>query len=166
MTSVLKKPRRTKLKNVDIALRKELNDIADEIKDELKQIVTPFESNVNVITINRRDSGDYIVEVLGNPNDTATINAAGASVSSHDLIKFLDGGTSIQYVGMPSNFVNETTPNSKDTRQADYDRDEIYFLPNPVSPGIEARNWFKILLEETKPEIKDRFDRAIRGYLR
>jgi hypothetical protein len=165
MPSRVKKPSNPKkLKTVTIALRKVLKDIGDEIKEELTQIVSPFDSNIKVIAVNRIDSRDYIVEIMGS-GDTATINAAGEPVSSHDLLKFLDGGTSVRYVGMPNEFSNETTPNSKDTTHKDYDRDDIYFLSEPTI-GMTARRWFKLLIEEFEPIIKERLNKEIRGYLR
>jgi len=154
-----------KVKTVAVALRKDLKDIADEIKEELDKIVAPFNSNIDVIVVNKTDSRDYIVEIMGNPNDSATTNAANQSVTSHDLLKFLDGGTDIQYVGMPEGFENETRPNSKDTTSKSYDREGIYFLPDPITPGIAARNWFSMLIEDYKEKIPQRFDSTLRRYL-
>ncbi len=167
MATTVKIPSAPKrLKTAAVGLRKELKDIGQEIKQELEQIVAPFQSNVSIVVIDRKDSRDYIVEIMGNPNDSATTNAAGSAVSSHDLIKFLDGGTSIQYVGVPEGFSNETTPNSKDTSSKDYDRDDIYFYRRPYPDGIEARNWFKLLIDDYGPQIKQRFNRTIGSYLR
>lgn len=167
MPTTVKKPSHPKkLKTIGVALRKEMKDIGEEVKKELQEIVSPFNSSINIVAIYRQDSDGYIVEVMGNPNDVATINAANNSVSSHDLFKFLDGGTSVRYVGMPDDFRNETTPNSKDTTSQEYDRDEIYFRRNPITPGIEARNWLKLIKEETGPKLKENLDKAIRGYLR
>ncbi len=154
-----------KLRNVGVALRKELKDIGDDIKEELSGIVAPFQSNVDVVAVTKRTTTEYTIEIMGNPNDVATVNAAGDGVSSHDLIKFLDGGTNTQYVGMPEGFSNETTPNSKDTSSREYDREGVYFKRNPTSPGIAARNWFKLLMEDYKPQVKQRFSRTTRSYL-
>jgi len=165
MTSFVRKPAHPKkVKNVGIALRKVMKDIGDEIKTELQGIVAPFESNINIIATSKTDSRDFTLEIMGDPNDTATINAAGVSVSSHDLLKFLDGGTSVSYVAMPSDFDNETSPNSKDTAHKDYDRDGIYFSSEP-GPGIAPRRWLKLLLAEYEDKITERLHAETKRYL-
>ena len=165
MTTAIRPSSPKKLSFVATIIRREAESVAREIQEELQEMVSPFNSNVDVVLTQERGTQDLDFSIHGNENDTATINAGGDGVSSHDLIKFLDGGTRDQYVGMPDGFSNETFSNSLSTREVDYDRDEIYFLPNPVSPGIEARNWYSLLKEKHTPNIKDRISRVTRAYL-
>lgn len=154
---------RKKLSRMGVILRKSINEVGDDIKQELQQIVSPFESNINIISVSKTDSDDYIVEIMGNPNDVATINAADTAVSSHDLLKFLDGGTDVTYVGMPMDFQHESWPGTRATSHKEYDRDEVYFLPAPA-PGIPAREWFKGLIKEFGPNIKIKISQDVRSF--
>lgn len=156
--------RKKGFEKIDIIVRKTIRDVGQEIKEELQQIVEPFESSIDIVSATKENGSSYVIEIMGNPNDVATINAAGDGVSSHDLLKFLDGGTDTKYVGMPLEFDNETTPNSKATSHKDYDRDGVYFLPNPVA-GIDARGWFKLLKEEYGPKTKERLSKNVRGLM-
>lgn len=154
---------RKRLERIGTIFRNSVNETGEDIKKQLQQIVSPLESNINIISVSRTDTEDYIVEIMGNPNDVATINAGGSPVSSHDLLKFLDGGTDVKYVGMPVDFQHETWPGTRATSHREYDRDDVYFLPEP-EPGIPAREWFKGLLEEFGPKIKVKISQDVRSF--
>lgn len=146
------------------AIKHETERVAREIKQELESVVQPLHSDIHILMDSERDSQDWVIDIYGNPNDTASINAAGDGVSSHDLLMWIDGGTSERWVAMPDDFDNETFPNSLSTRDVDYDREGIRFLDSP-RPGIEARNWLKLLNEKHSPDIKRNISNVVRRYL-
>ena len=111
---------------------------------QLERIVAPFESDIQ-FNYQRIKDGDDIVYGSEAADNIATINASGDAITSAELFTFLDEGTDSRYVILPSNFQNETTPDSLETFNATYDRDEIY-ITKVDQGGIEARRFVETLI--------------------
>ena len=123
-----------------VILRKEQESIARAYHQrKLEEIVAPFDSRIQFRTKSERRGGSYITNIA--PTDEhAGFNAADDSVTSRELFQWLDEGTAERWVGMPEDFINETSPSSLNTQSSSYDREEIFFLSEPTV-GIDARNF-------------------------
>lgn len=153
-----------KLEGIGSVLRREQANTANLFyKRQLEEVVKPFDSRITFETQNRYNNGDYVTNI-GPSKEVAGTNAAGDSVTSLELFKWLDEGTSVRYVGMPDSFTNETRPNSTFTNHADYSRDDIYFVSEPF-PGIEARNFLKLVGEMYVNIYRNSIGYAIKNYI-
>jgi hypothetical protein len=145
-------------------LRKEQVQIANvSYKGKLEEIVAPFESRISFQTKSDFD-GDEFVTNISPKDDFAGLNAADDPVSSLDLFKWLDEGTSERWVSMPEDFQQESTPNSLTTQHISYDRDDIFFFSEPVA-GIEARNFLSQIDELYRNLYRLQMNQAIASYL-
>lgn len=134
------------------------------IKKQFEEIVAPFDSRIKFAVRNNETPSTYTTNIAPTEDEAGT-NAAGTPVTSRELFHWLDEGTSIRYVGMPTGFDNETSPNSIVTRAINsYERKDIYFLKNPV-PGIEGRNFLKQVFDLYKNVYRLHMSQEIKRYL-
>lgn len=153
-----------KLEGLAGIIRREQANIANLYhKRQLEEVVAPFDSRITFRTLSRYRNGDYVTNIA--PTDEiAGLNAADTPVTSKELFNWLDAGTSVTTVVMPDEFSNETIPNSIFTSHADYDRKEIYFSGN-VYPGMDARNFLKLVGDMFENVYRNNMNNAIRSYL-
>lgn len=163
MTKAIIPKNRKPLTLISTAIKKEAEFVGRTIKEELEEMVSPFESSISVLMSAKKEGEDYVIRIYGNPGDTATINLSGESISSHDLIRFLDAGTRVRYAHMPEDFGNETFSRSLSTREIDYDREGAYLDTSEPKDGIEAREWFRLLKEKHADDIIKRISRVARS---
>lgn len=151
MARVTRKFKHINFKKIVDSLTQQQQDFAENvIKQQMEEIVAPFEHEIDFIVTKENVGGT--VRVIVNPSeDAAGLNRAGDVISGASLWKWLNEGTDTRWVGMPDGFSNETFVNSLSTSHADYERDDIYFRDN-AAPGITAREWTKLLKENNKDE--------------
>ena len=138
-TAILPK-RKISLERLGEILKKEQESIArNYYMAKLREIVAPFDSRIEFRIESEMRNGDYITNISPT-DDIAGQNAADTAVTSKELFRWLDEGTSLRWVGMPEDMQNETSPGSLATRGAGYDREEVYFFNEP-RPGIDGRNF-------------------------
>lgn len=143
-----------KLGDLGPKLKTELTKIANvHYKKRLEEIVGPLESDIKIVVTIDKNISKAKVLIHGQIGDTASINAAGDPVSSHDLFRWLDEGTDVRYAIMPDDFSAESSPSSTSTTHKDYDRDRIFIDTDNPRPGIEARKW----LEQVSKELEGTF---------
>lgn len=80
------------------------------------------------------------------------IEAADAQGANTSVYELLDQGTRVRYAHMSRNFRRGTTPNSLEVKPS---IGGVKFVNKklPPKPGIEARNWEKILNDRMRPEV-------------
>lgn len=163
MTKVIKPRKKNKLHLLKDAIPSATEKtIRQKHLKELNTVVKPFNSNIKM-TFTKDEANNITYTIHGMEGDTASTNAAGDSVSSHNLFMWLDAGTDVRYAHMPEDFENESSPNSLSTSRKDYDRDGIY-LGEPLT-GIEARNWTKIVGDMHFRGWKQEIDKVVRKIL-
>lgn len=156
---------RKKLRRLGTIIKKELLRTANTTyKDRFHEIVAPFESNIKMVATVDKSSSTYVVNIHGSKGDTATVNAAGDSVSSHDLFMWLDGGFE-RYTRMPDDFGNESFASSTDTVHRDYDREGIYFSDEPPI-DVPAREWTRLVAEELKGTLSKNVGNVVKSHLK
>lgn len=155
---------RKRLEGLSIVIRREQVEVAKQYHLKgLQDVVEPFDSRITFNVQSRYDNGNYVTNI-GPSDSVAGQNAADNDVTSKELFRWLDEGTSVTTVVMPDDFSNETAPNFLETRHADYERNDIFFSGN-VYPGMEARNFLSQIGELYINAYRNSMNNVIRTYL-
>lgn len=166
MTKAILPINRKKLKSLATVIKAETERVAKNYyQAELQRVVNPLKSDIKIDVTSKKDNDDWTVKIHGKENDTASINAVGDGVSSHDLLMWLDAGTSVNYAFLPSDFENETSPGSLATSRKEYDRERIYVNTSTAGPGIQARKWLEQINNLYKHLIRNNINRVTKAYL-
>lgn len=157
-------PKPIKLDGLADALLAEQERIASVyIRNKFQEIQAPFESSIG-FDIKTESEGRNQVTTIFPTNAVAGTNAAGDQITGAELWNWLDNGTRVRKYGMPSDFTNETSPNSLSTGHSSYNRDGIFPLREPEN-GIEARNFTKQVLELYKNTYRLNMERVLQSYI-
>lgn len=155
---------RKRLEGLSTVIRREQVEVAKQYHLKgLQEVVEPFDSRITFNVQSRYDNGNYVTNI-GPSDSVAGQNAADKDVTSKELFRWLDEGTSVTTVVMPDDFENETQPNVLSTRHVDYDREEIFFSGN-IYPGMEARNFLAWTGEVYLNAYRNSMNNVIRTYL-
>ena len=155
-----------KLKFIGTAIKKETERVARVyMMQALQDLVAPLHSNISFkITIDN-SSDDYKLTLHGVQGDTASIKLNGDSVSSHDLMMFLDQGTSVRYAHFPDGYERETRPGSLSASRVENDMTHAYVNKDEPLPGLEPREFYKAVYELYKGTLRRNIDRVVTAYL-
>jgi len=115
----------------------------------LQRIVDPFLSDIRIVTRVKSTGDKYTVTVKADDR-IVTSNRLGGPILSSKIFEYLNSGTEQRAVGMPKDYQAGTTPGSLSSSGANYDRERLYFLDEPID-GIEARNWTQTLVNQRIP---------------
>jgi hypothetical protein len=96
---------------------------------------------------------------LQNPGPTIVVGPSGSTKGAQKW-EWLDKGTRVRYATMSPDWISKTTPNVVGSRAG---RGRMLFVnKNIPHPGIEARNWDKIIGKQFAPRFKRRMEEAMR----
>ena len=131
----------------DVQLRTELRranqNTARDIRRDLEKTTTTWDHDVKFQQIT--ETKDWATVLIG---------------TDDQIWKWLDRGTRVRYAHMTSDFEAKTTPDWVGSRPG---AGGVAFIDKSKPlPGIEARNWSKLLTQKHMPKHKKRVQDAMR----
>ena len=138
--------------------RRHVNIATTNYLPALQRIVEPFDTDIPFTSITSNSGGD--LRVLLQPLVGPTVERAnGDAVLTAQIFFWLNDGTNERFAHMPGDFQNESFPNSLSTRSSSYDRSKIYL--GDSLPGLEPRNFLKLVKREMAPTYRRRMKLAL-----
>lgn len=143
-------PKAFKPKEIRLALLEENDQAGEELVKLFERTVQTWEGDKPGFELQRKLTGDTV---------TLEVVLTGSDLAIKKWI-WLNRGTSVRYAILSSDWKSKTEPDNLDAGEGS-GRVVKIDMDNP-QPGIEARNWSKIIMRQFKPGYHRRMQRAMR----
>jgi hypothetical protein len=156
------------VKSLTSGLDNEERVIRNRIMPELRELVSKFDTDIPV-DYEKIEDGESTRFTIGPVEGVYfTRESDGDSIPTSALFNWLNDGTDVRRVIFfpPGEYKRESEPNSLSTSSQDNSGVTIYASKNFDFPGIEARNWTRLLRDKYQSEIERSFLTGIKQYLR
>jgi hypothetical protein len=143
------KPARLKEDDMRLALLNGMRKVGTQIKQEYEKT---FE------TWSNKPKAEYTISLTG--GGPTVVAGVGGNDKAAKHWRYLNEGTSVRHAVMSSDWKSKTVPNIIGSFGG---QGEVVFISRKINlPGIEARNWDKLIAKEMQPRFKRAMEQTMR----